>query len=252
MLTEKIRINHHERNINGTFYRPEQERKFPIVIFSHGFNGHETDFAVTAQYYAENGIGSVCYNFCGGSLRDTSGFATTQMSLLTEKEDLLAVIAEVRTWDCCEEENVYLFGASQGGMVSALVAEEKESEIRGLILLYPALCIPEDWRAHFPKEEDIPETYELWGVPLGRAYFEAARELDIKKELGGYKKPVLIMHGVKDGVVPIRYSEWAATKYPNARLELFEKEGHGFTPNGDRRMEAMAFFFLHSCENKTW
>lgn len=245
---QTIIIPHHGRRIDGSIYQPEGAGRFPIVIFSHGFNGHQSDFGHMTGLLQENGIGSVCFNFCGGGTRDTSGFPTTRMSLITEKEDLFAVIDEVRYWDWVDPHRIYLFGSSQGGMVSALAAEERGEQIKSMILQYPAFCIADDWQKKFPNKGDIPDQIELWDVTLGRAYFEAVHNFKVEDKTGGFDKPVLIMHGTKDGVVPIYYSEQAAKRYPNVRLEIFPEEGHGFTPEGDRRAAELVLEFIQERE----
>lgn len=52
--------------------------------------------------------------------------------------------------------------SGKGGFVSSLVAAELKDKIKNLIMLYPALCIPDNWQVNFPKEEDIPESYNFW------------------------------------------------------------------------------------------
>lgn len=241
---QEIKIPHHGRRVDGCKYRPEGDGRFPVVILSHGFNGHHSDQAHIAERLAANGIGAVCYTFCGGGLRDESGFPTTDMTLFTEKQDLLAVLDEVRYWDWVDTEHVYLFGSSQGGMVSALAAEERKAQIRGMFLQYPALCIADDWRKKFPRIEDIPEEIQLWDVTLGRAFAESVHDFVVEEQTGGFDKPVLIVHGTEDDVVPISYSEQAAERYPNAKLEVFPGEGHGFTPAGERRTAEMVLAFV--------
>lgn len=247
MQIENVNIPHHGRTVEGTFYRPKGTDKFPLVIFSHGYNGYKDDFAVSAEYFAMNGIGSICFTFCGGSVRDGSGFPTTEMTLFTEKEDLNAIINEARAWECIDNDHIYLFGASQGGMVSALTAEERSADINGLILLYPAFCIADDWNQRFKNVEDIPDTEELWEMTLGRRFFETIRGFQTKNEIGKFPGSVLLLHGTEDLVVNLNYAVWASEQYPDARLEIFPGEGHGFSEDGNRRMEAMALYFIHEC-----
>ncbi|MDE7247746.1 MAG: cinnamoyl ester hydrolase, partial [Lachnospiraceae bacterium] len=133
------------------------------------------------------------------------------------------------------------------GMVSALTAEERSEEIRALILLYPALCIADDWNKRFKNIEDIPDTETLWEMTLGRRFFETIRDFRIKERIGQFGGRVLLMHGTEDSVVNIEYSVWASKRYVNAVLEMFQGEGHGFSEEGDRRMEAMALYFIHEC-----
>lgn len=247
MQIENKKIEHQNRASDIVVYKPDGKGSYPLVIFSHGFNGHKSDFDISAKYFAENGIAAICHTFCGGSTRDESTFATTDMTLFTEKEDLIAVLEEAKTWKWVDKDNIYLFGGSMGGMVSAMCAEEKAEDIKGLILLYPALCIADNWRENFKNLEEIPEVYDLWGMNLGYDFFATIREFYVEKELGKFENPVLIMHGTEDEVVPFSYGEWASEHYKNARLEAFRMEKHGFTEDGNRRMEAMMMYFIHDC-----
>ncbi len=223
---------------------PESAERVPAVLFSHGFNGSGDDFAGEAAFLAENGIAAVTFDFCGGSARSRSGGDTREMTVATEKDDLLAVFAALRADGRADEKNLFLFGGSQGGLVSALAAEELRERVRGLILLYPAFCIPDDWRKAFPREEDIPDSYPLWGMTLGRAYFAFARSLHIERALGGYAGPVLLLHGEEDTVVPAEYAKRAASLYANARFLPFAGEGHGFSADGMRAVRRLLFGFL--------
>ena len=76
------------------------------------------------KYLADAKIASVACTFCGGSTRDESGFPTTQMTLFTEKEDLMAILESMEQRPNINKKQIFLFGASQGGLISAMVAEE--------------------------------------------------------------------------------------------------------------------------------
>ena len=76
MKINELKILHNGRCSDVVCYRPDGLDKYPVVIFSHGYNGHKSDFEISAKYFAENGIGAVCHTFCGGSTRDESGFGT--------------------------------------------------------------------------------------------------------------------------------------------------------------------------------
>lgn len=245
MKVSNITIKNHERNISAMAYLPETE-KYAIVIFSHGFNGIGDDFKKQAETLAQNGIAAVTFDFCGGALRSKSDMHTYEMTVFTEKEDLFSVLDTVKTLQHVDRDGIFLFGGSMGGLVSALAAEERGEEIRGLILLFPALCIAENWNERFPNIEDIPEKYELWEVPLGKCFFESLHDFKTFDAIGTYDKNVLIMHGDKDNVVPVASSERAQKLYPNSRLEIFPKEGHGFSAAGDEKMTQMLMDFIKS------
>lgn len=244
-----IQVEHHERTVTGDVFIPEEE-SFPLVIFSHGYNGYKDDFRDSANYLMDNGIASVTFTFCGSGGRDTSGFGTTNMTLFTEKEDLSALIDYVKQIEGFNG-SLYLLGGSQGGMVSAMAAEERAADIKGMVLLFPAFCIPDNWNDtnypadRYPTPESIPESFDFWGVELGRDFVLTLRDLDIYANMADFQKPVLILHGTNDNIVPIGYSQRAAETYPNAELVTYKGEGHGFTPGTMRDMEERLLEFIN-------
>lgn len=232
MKKEEVWIQHNDKKIYGIKYIPNEGKKCPMVIFSHGYNGSGMGAEKYAKYLAERGIGAFCYDFCGGAIASRSSMDTTKMTLFTEKDDLLTVYKEVQKWEETDEESVFLFGESQGGLISALVAGELKDGVKGLILVFPALCIVDNWNEKFKEEDEIPEEEEFWGMKLGKEFFVSMRKLDVFKNISSYSGKVLIIHGEDDAVVPIEYSRMAKERYKEARLVILPKEGHGFSEQG--------------------
>ena len=243
MRERDVAVLHHGRKVVGRAFLPEAG-KFPLVIFSHGFNGSGDDFLVPARLLAGRGIGAVIYDFCGGSLCSKSDLRSEEMTIFSEKEDLLAVLDEVRSWKTVDGKNVFLFGASMGGLVTALAAEARPKQVRAMVLLYPALCVADDWNRRFPNTDDIPDREELWDMTLGRAFFETLRGFSVFERIGVYPGPVLILHGDADEVVPLAYSETAQRLYHNAQMEVFPDEGHGFSPEGEEMVWQMLLGYV--------
>ena len=61
-------------------------------------------------------------------------------------------------------------------------------------------------------------------------------DIDVAEIQQGYDKPVLIIHGDDDQVVPIEYSREAEKRYKNVHLETISGAGHGF--DGDDSVNA--------------
>ena len=249
---QEVKVPFRQWETDGILYLPKTEDKIPIVVFSHGYNGYKMDFDETAKYLAERGIASFCYTFCGGSARDTSGMPTTEMTVFSESENLEAVLAYVKQMEQVDYNNIFTFGGSQGGLVTALTCDERSEEIKGMVLLFPAFCIPENWTVRFANKADIPMEQEFWGMKLGRVFFESIHGYDVFSHTGKYKNNVLIMHGDKDPIVAMGYSEKIVKVYEHVRLEVFKGEGHGFSPEGNRVMTEMVYEFVKSnvCEEK--
>ena len=224
--------------IRGTQYRPEGNN-LPVAILSHGFMATQDIMRGYAKELARMGYCSFCFDFCGGSAgrKGKSDGATTDMSVLTEVQDLEAVIDYVQTLEYVSGE-LLLMGCSQGGFVSALVAAKPPELVSKLVLFFPALCIPDDARAGkmmFAKfdPKNIPDQINCGPMKLGKCYVADVIDMDPIAEIRGYRGPVLIVHGNKDKIVNLDYSKKAQRAYPNAKLHVIENGGHGFNKKHD-------------------
>ena len=189
------------------------------------------------------GFAMCCYDFCGGSSYSRSDGATTEMSIFTEQADLEAVLEAVRSLDYIDADNIFLIGASQGGAVSAMAAADNAEKIRAVVLLYPAFVIPDDARLAMSVFTELPDTYKLMGMTIGRTYYEKLADYDIYEDIKGYGGDVLIIHGDRDTLVPLSYSKKAVEVYPSAELKVIEGAGHGFSGEAEKKsVEYMAGF----------
>ena len=122
--------NSNNQKIYAVLHRPNKKGKMPIVIYSHGLGATYRACGDYADELEELGIATICFDFRGGSNRSKSDGKTTEMSFLTEMEDLETIIEKVKTWDFIDQDNIILMGSSQGGAVSALVSA-KRNDIKG-------------------------------------------------------------------------------------------------------------------------
>ena len=239
--TEEKTIQTGDKSIFGCIWYPAAPGKRPAVILSHGYNGCHSDFDRECRFFAQNGVIAYSFDFCGGSVHSRSSGRSTDMTLFTEKADLLAVIDAVSRMDSADPDALFLLGGSQGGLVTALAAEERSDRLRGMILYFPAFNIPEDWRSRFRSAEEIPETYPFWGLTLGRDFFVSMRDFVPFGHVGGFPGPVLIFQGDQDQIVPLAVAQQAAQVYPQAKLTVLPGEGHGFSPAAAARVMETAF-----------
>ena len=246
IIIEELIIKKNDKEIYGKLYMPKEEGMYPAVILSHGYNGCNADFVNECKYYTQNGYIAYAFDFSGGSTRSKSKGSSTEMTIFTEKEDLLVVFHYIKNMNNVDKANIFLFGGSQGGLVTALAAEECKDELKGMALYYPALNIPDDWRRNYASEDDIPETIDFWGLKLGECFCKSMREFYTFDNIGGFDKEILIIHGDKDAIVPLNYAEKAVKHYSNAELVVLQGEGHGFTPQGAKKAMELVLDFMKS------
>ena len=153
---------------------------------------------------------------------------TTEMSVLTEVQNLKDAIRIASGMEYVDPQKIYLMGSSQGGLVTALTAEEV-TNIAGLFLFYPAFSLPDDIRSSFPKLDEVPETFNLLGTKIGKKYITDIYDMDPYANLEKLAMPVHIYHGKDDNIVPLTASKKALKTLPNARLTTLEDTGHALT-----------------------
>lgn len=221
-------------SIRGVEYKCENNNRTPVIM-SHAFLSNQKIMKKYAQALALEGYVVFTYDFCGGALLGKSGGKFSDMSIDTEKGDLKAVIAYVETLSYVDGEKLILVGASQGGFVSCLVSSEYQDRISKLILLYPALCIPDNARegkmlmVRFDPQR-IEETLKSRPFHFSAKYPRSAIDINIFDEIRKIKIPMLIIHGSADKIVDVRYAKEAidAAVDPASSLVILEDAGHGF------------------------
>ena len=247
--SEEATVSYGEKEVYGVLYRPEEDGVYPTVILSHGYNGTNQDFVNECEYFASNGIVAYAYDFCGGSVNSKSSGDSTDMTIFTEKEDLLAVLDYIEGQEMVDKDHIFLFGGSQGGLVTALAGAERVDEVEGLIMYFPGFCIPDDWRNNYATVEEIPETVDFWGLNLGENFFLSMRDFDPYEVIPAFDKDVLIVHGDEDPIVPISYSVKAQETYEHTELVVFPDEGHGFSATrGVEAAELALRFMQRKCQ----
>lgn len=244
--TREISYESNGNRIYGMARVPQGAGRVPTVVFAHGFGAsHEQELTIQ-ETLASHGIAVYAIDFAGGTSGGSqSEGAMTDMSVLTEQADLEGALATIREQDFADINNVFLMGASQGGVVSTLTALAESDQVRGLALLYPAFSLFDDSHRRFSSEDAIPETYNLMGLTVGRRYFEDAWNIDIFDEMRNFHKPVTIFHGTSDNIVPYSYAERASQTFPDATLTIVENGGHGFSTSEQEQIAAQLITFVN-------
>ena len=218
------------KDIYARAFVPDVEGRVPLVIFSHGLGANVEHEEEVQKTLAKAGIAVFSFEFAGGSSSaPMSEGLTTEMSVLTEVQNLKDAIRVASGLEYADPQKIYLMGSSQGGLVTALTAEEL-TNIQGLFLFYPAFSLPDDIRSSFPKLDEVPETFNLLGTKIGKKYITDIYDMDAYANLDKLMMPVHIYHGKDDNIVPLTASQKAMKRLKDARLTTLEDTGHALTP----------------------
>ena len=232
--TEEIWCQNGADSIYGIAYIPDGEGRLPLVIFSHELGNNHDSGIRYAERLAQNGYAAYVFDFRGGSAPGTqnrSSGTSHEMSVLTEASDLEAVLNAANGWEFVDRQKIFLLGGSQGGLVTIIAGSGHQDEIAGMMLMYPALSAREDHSLNrYKTEDDVPEDVSLFGgwMHVGRNYITDLWNVDFNEMLASYSGKVLLLHGDRDGTVPISWSEDAEEIIPNCEFHVISGGGHEF------------------------
>lgn len=235
--------------LSAVYHKPAglaDGQKCPMAILCHGFGSNKED-ALLRQVAVElerRGVATLLFDFAGSGASVAKRFVFEDMTVVSEKEDLEAVIDYAR--DLPFVSSVALVGHSMGGAVSLLAAaDEGKRVVRALAVLAPAVSMREDavrgsiFGVTFNPAEP-PKRLELWGgrVTIGRDFIRMAQKTNFLKEAARYRGPSLIVFGTADVVVPHTYGQYLEQVMPSANLKEYGGLDHGLSRPGDPRGQA--------------
>lgn len=220
-----------DNTLRGTLTVPKEHAdQIPVAILLHGLNTDRTWCDDIAWILADNGIASVRFDFDGNG---TSDGASEDMTISSEVRDTIAMLDYVEGLSFTDLDNIFMVGKSMGAVDAVLAAQGRGNEIRAMCLWYPGFGVS-DMARHgfllgaFFNPIDPPDTVEVAGYTYGRGFIREAQALDYQSACKSYSRPVMILHGDADFIVPIQYSFEVEPLFPNCTLQVVPGGNHGF------------------------
>ena len=239
--------------IYGEAYIPisEQQTRFPLVIHAHGMGSNHETGADYGKRYAEKGYAAYTFDFPGGSRPSTENKSDgdpMQMSAVTEAADLQVILDTALTWDFVDVDNIFLEGGSMGGQVATMVALDNTDKVKGMILHYPALYMPQVLTSYYDDPASVPDTVSFGeDYELGSKFVTDLWDVDVVSRLGDFPGNVTIIQGSEDQLVSATSIEEASALFQSADFHLIEGAGHGF--GGDDFETAVQYALDYLAEN---
>ncbi|GGO08318.1 alpha/beta hydrolase family protein [Saccharibacillus kuerlensis] len=210
----------------------QEGQTYPVVILSHGVFGDRNQqgmFTSMTDALKQKGFVTVRFDFNGYG---ESGGTLINNSIKSEKEDLHAIIDYVKTLSYVDQSRINLVGYSMGGAATSLVAGERPNDIHSIALWAPAAILVDDAERgdFFGTKVDVnnlPDEVSVFGgmFTFGKKWFEDAIGLDIYGIASQYTGSAFIVHGEKDAVVPMSYSERYQEVYSKNTKLVSVKDG---------------------------
>ena len=185
-----------------SWYLPARPRR-PVIAYFHGNGGHIGYRAERLLRFAREGFGVLMPEYRGyggnpGTPTEAGFYADGRATLaFLDREGVAA-------------NRLVLYGESLGSGVAVALAVQHE--IAALILEAPPTSVAEIAQCHFPY------------VPASRMVVD---RFDSLSRIGKVKAPILVLHGERDRVVPVRYGRALFDAAPEPKEGWFAPEaGH--------------------------
>ena len=225
--------------------------KLPTVLLCHGFNSNATEWDRFLPYFCSSGYAAFAFDFRAATeFRQYCDGSFVEMSLDSEKSDIKAAMAFLKSLDCVDPDNVFLFGHSQGGLLVSLAAadDDLKNEFNALVSLSPAYSLIDDIQAKFSMD-NLPSTAEILYATVGKSYlYSALKYSDYPEVIAHYPGDVLMCHGAKDNVIPESTNQKAREAYGEKLIYYTAPDAyHDFMESDlDLMMPEVVFPFLNA------
>lgn len=205
----------------------------PAVLLAHGWGGAAADMAPLAERLQAAGYRAVLFDFPAHGR--SAGRRTNMLEWLRMIRAVAAAVGPVHA----------LAGHSFGAAALAIALAEHEMDVRGAVLLAPAIG-PGLFVDRFTG---------MIGLPAGRAegmmrhitetIGREPRSLDARWAATHLRVPALLVHDPADREVPWSHAESIADAWPSSRLLAAEGLGHRRLLR-DERILATVTDFIHA------
>jgi pimeloyl-ACP methyl ester carboxylesterase len=246
---------------------PDPDAEHPPIVLLEGIAGDIPGWRRNVPTLAERHP-VIAFDSRGNGWSEAPDGAWTMGTFV---EDSVALLDEVGA------ERAHLYGQSFGGMVALEVVLDHADRVASAILAAthagldratkagPDDRVPKDrpWLAlyaeHFADDhpdhvaDDLRAGRDLPRHPQARRrQHDAVRAWTAWDRLGEVRRPILVLHGTEDRVVPAENGRRLARAIPGARLVLLDGAGHVYHSERAAEADAAVLAFVEFVERWQW
>ena len=242
---ETVSIKANGRAIPAVVTLPVGEGPFPAVVMNHGHGGSKdenTGFGGVAAALAEAGIASIRMDFpgCGDSAEPfTENYFSNMIADSNACKDYLLKNYPV------DADKLGIMGYSMGGRLTAMIVGEKDCPYQAAVLLAGSVGDGEELANRMAKGGKAADYKEAMKIAkaegkytvttqygqvqdFSATWFEEAIASKPLENASNFNKPVLVIYGDKDVVVPADVNKLSVAAYADVKEVVVPDADHGY------------------------
>lgn len=236
MTSEKVSFqNSRGLNLAGILDKPDTDGKLPAVVICHGFTGFKEfkPLHELGKTFVENGFVALRFDF-SDCIGESEG-KCEDMMLSHQVNDTISAMNFVEDLKFVDRNKIGLTGHSLGGL-TAVVASTTDKRIKAIVpISAPA---KREWQNLFDENTITKwlqegsldyQSYKRGHIKLHHSFIEDLQEYDGTKIIKNVKRPVRIIQGDNDDIVPVKNAQ---ALFENANepkdLKIIEGADHMF------------------------
>lgn len=238
------------RKITGLAHISNIEGKLPVIVQSRGYvdrNEYETGVGTrpSAEVYAANGFITLAPDFLGYGESDMPPGDTIWEERFLRPVAVMDLLASLDTLPQADIEKIFLWGHSNGGMISMAVLEMTGEDYPTVLWAPVSQFFPYDVLYYIFESEDK-------GKFLREKLAEFEKDYDVDKysfdeHLDWIKAPIQLHQGTADAYIPVSWSDSLAEKLEGLGLTvnyyLYPGADHQLRGSWDTVVERDVQFF---------
>jgi dienelactone hydrolase len=202
MMQEHVTLESKGQMVSGFVHRPAGDGPWPAVLLFHGFMAAKSQpphrlFVQLAEALVQAGTVSLRIDFRGRGDSEGETIDITPAGDLNDAQVALDFLARQAYVD---PQRLAVLGISWGGAIAACLTGRDE-RVRATVMWSSIPGGPADWRPEL-RQVNGRLAAEFVGNLVGQQFYEGLQEINPLQALLQAKRPLLLVYGSQDEVVP--------------------------------------------------
>lgn len=241
--------NKSEKNKLDLFIPKHQQKNYPLLVFVHSGGFFKSD----KRRHLSNILNGLLFDYAVASINFR---LNDEVKYDGSRNDIVTALNFLAQRDEINSEKIILWGESYGAYVILDITVNHANELKfvsaGIIDMYCATDLV-DFHNYkiLHKQELIVRGKENDYHTFGDDLISGMKESSFLENITGKEPPIFIIHGMKDEIIPVKYSiqleEILKKKGNEFECHYIENGSHGIDNYACTKYNGLIFSFINKC-----